>query len=86
MKTTLTAIDIALTIGIATGAKAQNWMYSHGPGGTPPAMYNTPYAPQNQQWGNSYQAPSYNNNQPFQAPPLPQVPCVNRDPYGRPLC
>jgi len=54
----------ALVATISSAAQAQGWMYQSGPGGTPPAMYNTPYAPQNQRWGD----PSYNPNTWTQAP------------------
>ena len=70
LKTMLVAgcLVIAASAAQAQGRNSYNNMYSSGPGGTPPMMYNTPYAPQNQQWGNTQPQQNY----------MPQwtLPCV----------
>lgn len=88
MRRTLLAAAI-LTLGTGA-AHAQNWMYQTGPGGTPPAMYNTPYAPQNNIPSPYYSAPTpqsqYMPPPPNLAPPyIPMIdnpPSRSRCPYG----
>ncbi len=80
-------LAVTLTFAIGTSAQAQNWMYQTGPGGTPPAMYNTPYAPQNipspylDQPQSQYYTPPP-NPAPLHVPLLDNPPSRSRCPYG----
>jgi len=56
-------LAVALIFAIGTTAQAQTWMYGHGPGGTPPLIYQTgPFG--------SYQQPA----QPQYVPSPPHQP------------
>ncbi len=77
-----------LSLAICGSAQAQGWMYQTGPGGTPPAMYNTPYAPQNipSPYLNQSPQPQYMpppaNLAPPRIPMLDNPPSRSRCPYG----
>lgn len=75
-KLVIAIVGAAIGIGVTAEAQAQNWMYSHGPGGTPPAMYNTPYAPQNQQWGYQGYTQPQQPQQYYYQPQQQGTPCV----------
>jgi hypothetical protein len=78
-----TAMLMAVALGLLSQpAPAQTWLYSHGPGGTPPAMYGGAYGVGNAGYG-SFESNGYTYNPPaYTMPKVPDIQGPGPGPYG----